>query len=119
MRTRAIGPARPSFCYRHRLVAVVPAVLDLLPDAVRAISVSQRGHGASDKPDAGYRVEDFAADVVLGFVDPGVSQLVDPISRDFARSSRSHPRWDDPVRFNTDLVTFARRVGGESGGAAR
>lgn len=39
-------------------------VLDLLPDGVRAIAVSQRGHGESDKPESGYRVEDFAADVV-------------------------------------------------------
>jgi len=39
-------------------------VLDLLPDWVRAIAVSQRGHGESDKPESGYRVEDFATDVV-------------------------------------------------------
>ncbi len=39
-------------------------VLDRLPHSVRAIAVSQRGHGESGKPEAGYRVEDFAADVV-------------------------------------------------------
>jgi len=39
-------------------------VLDLLPDGVRAVAVSQRGHGESSKPETGYRVEDFAADVV-------------------------------------------------------
>jgi non-heme chloroperoxidase len=39
-------------------------VLDLLPHEIRAISVSQRGHGESDKPATGYAVEDFAADVV-------------------------------------------------------
>jgi pimeloyl-ACP methyl ester carboxylesterase len=39
-------------------------VLDRLPDGVRAVAVSQRGHGESDKPETGYRVEDFAADVV-------------------------------------------------------
>src|SRR5262249_19957815 len=38
-------------------------VLDLLPDGVRAVAVSQRGHGESSKPETGYRVEDFAADV--------------------------------------------------------
>jgi pimeloyl-ACP methyl ester carboxylesterase len=38
-------------------------VLDRLPRAIHAISVSQRGHGDSDKPESGYRVEDFAADV--------------------------------------------------------
>jgi non-heme chloroperoxidase len=39
-------------------------VLDLLPHEIRAISASQRGHGESEKPDTGYGVEDFAADVV-------------------------------------------------------
>lgn len=38
-------------------------VLDQLPSSVRAVAVSQRGHGDSDKPLNGYRVEDFAADV--------------------------------------------------------
>jgi pimeloyl-ACP methyl ester carboxylesterase len=39
-------------------------VLDRLPPGLRAVAVSQRGHGDSDKPETGYRVEDFAADVV-------------------------------------------------------
>jgi len=39
-------------------------VLDHLGHEIRAVSVSQRGHGESDKPDTGYSVEDFAADVV-------------------------------------------------------
>lgn len=39
-------------------------VLGLLPRWIRAIAVSQRGHGDSDKPDSGYGVEDFARDVV-------------------------------------------------------
>lgn len=39
-------------------------VLDRLPHWIRAIAVSQRGHGDSDKPDSGYAVEDFAGDVV-------------------------------------------------------
>jgi non-heme chloroperoxidase len=38
-------------------------VLGLFPTSVRAIAVSQRGHGDSEKPATGYRVEDFAADV--------------------------------------------------------
>jgi pimeloyl-ACP methyl ester carboxylesterase len=37
---------------------------DRLPTGVRAIAVSQRGHGDSDKPPAGSRVGDFAADVI-------------------------------------------------------
>jgi non-heme chloroperoxidase len=39
-------------------------VLDRLPPSMRTIAVSQRGHGDSEKPATGYRVEDFAADVV-------------------------------------------------------
>jgi non-heme chloroperoxidase len=38
-------------------------VLERLPPWIRAIAVSQRGHGDSDKPRTGYRVVDFAADV--------------------------------------------------------
>jgi len=39
-------------------------VLDRLPPHVHAVAVSPRGHGDSDKPATGYRVDDFAADVV-------------------------------------------------------
>lgn len=39
-------------------------VIEQLPSSVRAIAVSQRGHGDSDKPPTGYQVEDFAADVL-------------------------------------------------------
>jgi pimeloyl-ACP methyl ester carboxylesterase len=39
-------------------------VLDRLPLRLRAVAVSQRGHGDSDKPASGYGVEDFAADAV-------------------------------------------------------
>ena len=39
-------------------------VLGLMPSSIRAIAVSQRGHGDSDKPATGYRVEHFAGDVV-------------------------------------------------------
>jgi pimeloyl-ACP methyl ester carboxylesterase len=39
-------------------------VLESIPRSVRTIAVSQRGHGDSDKPRTGYRVQDFAGDVV-------------------------------------------------------
>jgi non-heme chloroperoxidase len=39
-------------------------VLDRLPHWIRAIAVSQRGHGESDKPASGYAVEHFAGDVI-------------------------------------------------------
>lgn len=51
-------------------------VLDLLPFEVRAVSASQRGHGDSDKPDRGYRVEDFAADVVALLDALGIDEAV-------------------------------------------
>ena len=38
-------------------------VLERTPLSIRTVAVSQRGHGDSDKPATGYRVEDFAADV--------------------------------------------------------
>src|SRR5262249_38083196 len=40
-------------------------VLDHLPRETDVISVSQRGHGESDKPDSGYGIQDFAADAVM------------------------------------------------------
>ena len=40
------------------------SMLDRLPQWIRAIAVSQRGHGDSDKPDGGYGIGDFAGDVV-------------------------------------------------------
>lgn len=39
------------------------SVLEQLPLSIRTIAVSQRGHGDSDKPATGYRVEDFATDI--------------------------------------------------------
>ena len=39
-------------------------VLESLPEGVRAIAVSLRGHGDSSKPPSGYRIEDLAFDVV-------------------------------------------------------
>lgn len=39
-------------------------VLGRMPPWIRAISVSLRGHGDSDKPGRGYGVEDFAGDAV-------------------------------------------------------
>jgi pimeloyl-ACP methyl ester carboxylesterase len=51
-------------------------VLEQLPPSVRAIAVSPRGHGDSDKPAIGYRVEDFAADVVPLLDGLGIEQAV-------------------------------------------
>ena len=39
-------------------------VLPQLPAGVRALAVSQRGHGDSERPATGYRMRDFSGDVV-------------------------------------------------------
>ena len=39
------------------------SVLPHLPDSLRAFALSQRGHGDTDRPVAGYRPQDFAADL--------------------------------------------------------
>lgn len=51
-------------------------VLDSLPRETYAVAVSQRGHGDSDKPDSGYGVEDFAADVVQLLDALGIGRAV-------------------------------------------
>ncbi len=55
-------------------------VIDRLTPQIRAIALSQRGHGDSDKPEGGYQTGDFAADVVqfldalrsIGRCSPGI-----------------------------------------------
>lgn len=39
-------------------------VVDLLPEHLRIVAVSLRGHGDSSKPPSGYTIEDLAGDVV-------------------------------------------------------
>jgi pimeloyl-ACP methyl ester carboxylesterase len=51
-------------------------VLDRLPDEVRALAVSQRGCGDSDRPDAGYGPRELAADVVAFMDATGVRSAV-------------------------------------------
>ena len=43
-------------------------VLPLLPGQFRTLCIDQRGFGESERPGSGYRIEDFAADVV-SFMD--------------------------------------------------
>jgi pimeloyl-ACP methyl ester carboxylesterase len=43
-------------------------VLERMPGDVRSLALTQRGHGDSDRPPSGYRIEDFAADVA-SFLD--------------------------------------------------
>lgn len=51
-------------------------VLQHIPWAFRSVAVSQRGHGDSDKPAGGYRVEDFAADAISLLDRLGVERAV-------------------------------------------
>ena len=53
-------------------------VLAHLPPSVRAIAPTQRGHGGATKPASGYRVHDFAADLValLDFLEVERAVLV-------------------------------------------
>ena len=51
-------------------------VLPHLPESIRAIAVSQRGHGDSSRPEAGYRYTDFSADVAAFMDALGIRQAV-------------------------------------------
>ena len=51
-------------------------VLPHLPGWIRAIAVSQRGHGDASRPRTGYRTRDFAADVAALLDALGIRQAV-------------------------------------------
>jgi pimeloyl-ACP methyl ester carboxylesterase len=51
-------------------------VLEYLPRETHVISVSQRGHGESDKPDSGYGIQDFAADAIMLLDALGIARAV-------------------------------------------
>ncbi len=51
-------------------------VLPHLPPFIHAFAPSQRGHGDSERPMAGYRPEDFAADVAAFMDESGLEQAV-------------------------------------------
>ena len=51
-------------------------VLPHLPASLRAISLTQRGHGDSDKPESGYEIGDFAADAVALLDELGIERAV-------------------------------------------
>jgi pimeloyl-ACP methyl ester carboxylesterase len=51
-------------------------VLDRLPPSMHTVAVSLRGHGDSDKPEAGYRVEDYSLDVVRLLDALGIERAV-------------------------------------------
>lgn len=51
-------------------------VLESISPSIRTVVVSQRGHGDSDKPATGYRVEDFAGDVVPALDALGIERAV-------------------------------------------
>jgi non-heme chloroperoxidase len=51
-------------------------LLEHLPDSIHAYAFTQRGHGDAEKPVAGYRVEDYVADVAAFMDAMGVEAAV-------------------------------------------
>jgi pimeloyl-ACP methyl ester carboxylesterase/tetratricopeptide (TPR) repeat protein len=51
-------------------------VLPHLPDTLRVFAVTQRGHGASSKPDVGYDARDFARDIAAFMDVRGIERAV-------------------------------------------
>jgi non-heme chloroperoxidase len=51
-------------------------VLPHLPDDIRAIAVTQRGHGDAPKPDSGYLIEDLAGDVAGLMDELGIERAI-------------------------------------------
>jgi non-heme chloroperoxidase len=51
-------------------------ILDRLPPSMHTVAVSLRGHGDSDKPETGYRIEDYANDVALLLDALGIERAV-------------------------------------------
>ena len=51
-------------------------VLPHLPGSIRAIAISQRGHGDSDRPSEGYRPQDFAGDLEAFMAALGLARAV-------------------------------------------
>jgi non-heme chloroperoxidase len=51
-------------------------VLPLLPASLHVFSLTQRGHGDSDRPESGYRLRDFAADVAAFMDAKGIDSAV-------------------------------------------
>jgi len=51
-------------------------ILPLLPHDIRALAITQRGHGEAAKPDAGYAPTDFAADAVAVLDRLGIERAV-------------------------------------------
>jgi non-heme chloroperoxidase len=51
-------------------------VLRLLPESIRAIAVTMRGHGDAERPASGYGAEDYAADVIELLDQLGLESVV-------------------------------------------
>jgi non-heme chloroperoxidase len=52
------------------------SVLRHLPASLRAIAITQRGHGDSEQPAAGFRASDFAADLAAFMDDLGIDHAI-------------------------------------------
>ncbi|HUF05524.1 MAG TPA: alpha/beta hydrolase [Aridibacter sp.] len=86
-----------------------------LPGAVRAISVSHRGHGGSDKPSEGYNTNEYAADLLALLDALGVES---PVIAGHSMGSMTAQRFafENPERLSGLVLvsafgTFADKVG--------
>jgi pimeloyl-ACP methyl ester carboxylesterase len=98
-------------------------VLALIPDHLRVVAVSLRGHGDSSKPPTGYRIEDLASDIVPFLNGLGIERAVlvghsgsclvarrvaldapDRVLGLFLEASPSTLRGDDNLRVFVDTV---------------
>lgn len=65
------GPSERVLVFVHSIAdsrRMFEPILERLPDGLRSVVPSQRGHGDSSRPGGGYRVEDFAGDFEM-FMD--------------------------------------------------
>jgi pimeloyl-ACP methyl ester carboxylesterase len=100
-------------------------VLPHLPRSIRAIALTQRGHGDSDRPrDVGYAIDDMAAElasvgspVLLVWGDRDVFdtrgeqdwivETIEGARLEVYQGTGHAVHWEEPERFAADVAAFA------------
>jgi pimeloyl-ACP methyl ester carboxylesterase len=93
-------------------------VLPYLPGSIHAFAVSQRGHGDADRPDSGYGVEEFTADLDAFMTTIGVDAAVIVASSSAGLTAQRFAA-DHPRRTMGLLFVGAPRSLGDKPGVAR
>lgn len=73
------GDAGPAVIFLHGITDSCRSfdlLLPRLPDRLRAVALTLRGHGASSKPEAGYGAREMAADVAAALDGLGIERAV-------------------------------------------